>query len=274
MSARVLLIALLVCVTATGRAAADDLTTIRLWNIGGQAGMTLASAAIQRKLHGWRDVVRCLTSGSVSGLGIYESKVLVGKNHPRTGWILANVAGSLSENASAGRHPLAQIGYTLGPVRFRVSMPHLDPASTSRIAVDASVYQTVAFVLAVNESGVPGFRDGLIAFQRDLRPDDDHLGATAGVFPAVFVDEQVVWLHEFTHAVQSFQIEVAEPPSPWRRMQFNRDPPGGKRLIVFEQVKIGMFNFANSAYVAARPYFERWPEVEAFRLTEGVNTWR
>ena len=100
-------------------AGAQDRTSICLWNVGGQAGMTLASAAIQHKIHGWRDIVRIAAAGSLSGLGIYEAKSLVGKDHPRTGWMVANLAGSLSENAAAGRHPVGQIGYTVGPVRLR-----------------------------------------------------------------------------------------------------------------------------------------------------------
>ncbi len=274
MTARLALIALLVCVNVPATAAAGDRATIRLWNVGGQAGMTLASAAIQHKLHGWRDVVRCLTAGSASGLGIYEAKSLVGRNHPRAGWILANVSGSLSENAAAGRHPLAQIGYTIGPLRLRVSLPRLGRGSPAWIAADASIFQAVALAGIMSDGGTPRIRDGLIAFERELRPDDDHIGLTSGVFPEVFVPARIVWLHEFTHAVQSLQIEVTEPPSPWRKLRFARPASAKKRLFAFEQVRIGMFNFANSAYVASRPYEKRWPETEAFQLTAPSDPWR
>jgi hypothetical protein len=270
---RVLLFALLLSVAA-GPAAADDHTSIVLWNVGGQVGMTLGSAVIQHKIHGWRDVWRCLTAGSVSGLGIYEAKSLVGRNHPGQGWILANVAGSISENAAAGRHPLGQIGYTIGPMRVRVSIPRLDRHTRSWMAADVSVFQTVALLDTISNNGRPRFRDGLIAFERPLRPDDAHLAETAGVFPSVFVDERIVWLHEFTHAVQSLQIEIPEPPSPWRRMRFDQRPAAAKRVFVLEQVKIGMFNFGNALYVASRPYEKQWPEIEAFRLTEPSASWR
>jgi len=270
---RVSLLTVLLCTAAVG-AAADDRTSIVLWNVGGQVGMTLGSAAIQHKIHGWRDLWRCVTAGSVSGLGIYEAKSLVGRNHPARGWILANVAGSLSENAAAGRHPLGQIGYTVGPVRLRVSMPRLDRDARSWMAADLSVFQTVALLDTISNSGTPRFRDGLIAFERPLRPGDTHIGETAGVFPSVFVDERIVWLHEFTHAVQSLQIEIPEPPSPWRRMRFDPAPMAHKRVFGLEQIKIGMFNFANALYVASRPYEKRWPEIEAVRLTEPSASWR
>jgi len=271
--ARVSLLTVLLCAAAVG-AAADDRTSIVLWNVGGQAGMTLGSAAIQHKIHGWRDLWRCLSAGSISGLGIYEAKSLVGRNHPTRGWILANVAGSLSENAAAGRHPLGQIGYTVGPMRLRVSMPRLDRYARSWMAADVSVFQTVALLDSISNSGTPRFRDGLIAFERPLRSDDTHIGKTVGVFPSVFVDERIVWLHECTHAVQSLQIEIPEPPSPWRRMRFDRGPAAQKRVFVLEQIKIGMFNFGNALYVASRPYERRWPEIEAVRLTEPSASWR
>ena len=270
---RVSLLTALVCAPAGG-AAADDRTSIVLWNVAGQVGMTLGSAAIQHKIHAWRDLWRCVSAGSVSGLGVYEAKSLVGRNHPTRGWILANVAGSLSENAAAGRHPLGQIGYTVGPMRLRVSMPRLDRYARSWMAADVSVFQTVALLDSISNSGTPRFRDGLIAFERPLRSDDTHIGKTVGVFPSVFVDERIVWLHEFTHAVQSLQIEIPEPPSPWRRMRFDRGPAAQKRVFVLEQIKIGMFNFGNALYVASRPYERRWPEIEAVRLTEPSASWR
>jgi hypothetical protein len=90
----------------------------------------------------------------------------------------------------------------------------------------------------------------------------------------VFVPDQVVWLHEFTHAVQSLQIDVAEPPSPWRKLRFDRPASGTKRLFAFEQIEIGMFNFANMAYEASRPYDKRWSEQEAFQLTAPSDPWR
>jgi hypothetical protein len=81
-------------------------------------------------------------------------------------------------------------------------------------------------------------------------------------------------LHEFTHAVQSLQIDVAEPPSPWRKLRFDRPTSGKKRLFAFEQIEIGMFNFANMAYEASRPYDKRWSEQEAFQLTAPSDPWR
>ncbi len=253
------------------RASADERTGIRIWNIGGQAGLTLASAAIQGKIHGWHDVIRCLGVGSVSGLGIYEAKALVGRNRPLAGWIVANVSGSLSENAAAGRHAFARLGYTVGPFRVHVSMPRLERDSGSHVAIDLSAYQTIALAASLADHDHIRFRSGLVAFSRQPEPDQTHFGVTYGVFPATFDTENVTWLHELTHAVQSLQFDVAEPPSPWRRMSFARQAPARKRIVAFEHIKIGMFNLANDAYLAPRPYHWRWTEIEAFRLTQGTR---
>src|SRR4029079_16505758 len=155
-----------------------------------------------------------------------------------------------------------------------VSMPRLDRYARSWMAADVSVFQTVALLDSISNSGTPRFRDGLIAIERPLRSDDKHIGETVGGSPSFFVHERIVWLHEFTHAVQSLQIEIPEPPSPWRRMRFEPAPMAHKRVFALEQIKIGMFNFANALYVASRPYEKRWPEIEAVRLTEPSASWR
>jgi len=274
MSCRGLALATLLVCAAALPAAAQDRTKICLWNVGGQAGMTAASAALQHKIHGWRDLVRVIASGSVSGLGIYEAKSLVGRDHPRSGWLLANVAGSVSENAAAGRHPLAQVGYTVGPVRLRFSMPRLDRERAAWVSAYASVFEAVALADAISRGGTPRWRDGLIAFNRPLRPDDEHIGVTAGVFPSVYVPDRIVWLHEFTHAVQALQLDVPEPPSPWHRLRFDRASGRHTRVFAFEQIKIGMFSFANTAYLNLRPYDKRWVESEAYQLTAPSDPWR
>jgi hypothetical protein len=140
-------------------------------------------------------------------------------------------------------------------------MPRLDRDSGSHVAIDLSAYQTLALAASVADNGPPRFRSGLVAFSRQADPDEAHLGVTYGVFPVTFDTDRVTWLHEFTHAVQSLQFDLAEPPSPWRRI----------RIVAFEHIKIGMFNLANDAYLAPRPYHWKWTEIEAFRLTQGTR---
>ena len=147
-------------------AMADDHPKIRAINITAQAGLTVLSALIQGKIHEWKDVIRCVSSGAASGYGFYEGKVLIGKGHAQTGLIVANVSGLLTENAAAGRHPFSQLGYSIGPVRFRISLPHIDKDSDSWVHVDVSAFQSAAFIVAATRGDHIEWRNGLIAFRR------------------------------------------------------------------------------------------------------------
>ena len=146
----------------------------------------MVGAAIHGKIHGFGDLLRCLWSGSASGYGLYEAKSLVGKGHVQTGWIVANLAGLLSENAAAGRHPFAQLGYSIGPARVRVSVIPFDKQSDSLIHLDVSAFETLNFAFAVNENDRMQLRSGMIAFLRDTpySSAEGAAGAAYGIFPA------------------------------------------------------------------------------------------
>ena len=99
------LVALLVTGPLVQPAEAAKRATIVVVNVSAQAGATLASALINKKIHGVRDVFRCVWAGSAAGFGLYESKVLIGNGHVLTGWTVANLAGSLAENGGGGQEP-------------------------------------------------------------------------------------------------------------------------------------------------------------------------
>lgn len=258
---------------------AADRPQIFVLNTVIQGGLTVVSAAVQGKIHSRRDIVRTFVTGSGSGAGMYGAKALAGDGHTTAGWLLANGVGSISENAIAARHPLAQVGYSIGPLRIRFSIPRFDRGSDAHAHVDLSAFETFAMFLAVSENDRAGFRSGLIAFRRDSFYDDDTdglvvLGATAGIFPGVATPVRVshfssqsdsIWNHETIHAIQSLQGDVLEPSFGF----LTRKPlPAGerKRMVRFAGVKIGALNFANAFLFGGQDDSDYWVEIEAYRL--------
>src|SRR5689334_5838405 len=88
-------------------ASAADRIQIASLNVVIQGVVTTVSAAVHGHVHRPADVMRTFASGAASGFGMYQAKALVGKGHVTSGWLLANAAGSVSENVVADRHPLA-----------------------------------------------------------------------------------------------------------------------------------------------------------------------
>jgi len=267
---------LLATPVAVGHAHAADKPTIATLNVSAQAGITLASAAMQGRIHGVRDVVRTLTAGAASGAGIYEAKALIGDGRVAAGWILANVTGSVSENVAAGRHPLAQIGYSIGPMRLRVSIPRFDPDSDARVHADLSGWEGFMAVQAARESSRMELRSGLIGFRRSTPyPGDGAVGATFGLFPGVADNDPVTWQHEVIHAVQDLQIDLVEPAKfgfAFRRSE--TQPADHQAWFRIEHLKNGVFNVANHLLLAAQPYDRRWVEIEAYRLADKAEPTR
>jgi hypothetical protein len=270
---RFVAVLLVVTAIAANPAAAADLKKIRTINIGAQALMTLVSGAIQGKVRSGRDVVRCLAAGSVAGYGFYEAKVMIRDGNVQTGWLTANVAGSLSENAAAGKHPLAQVGYSIGPLRIRLSIPRFDPGADAYAFVDISEYETVTLIQAFEDHDRIRFRSGLIAFERDtLYPVDDDsvsvVGVAWGIYPGVWTGaDRSTWHHEVIHAVQALQGDAVEPSFPIFTYTPRR-PDQRKRIIRFEHLKLGTVNFANDLAIRQQRYEERWTEIEANRIAE------
>lgn len=252
---------------------AADRSKIRGINIGAQAIVTLISGAIQGHVRTPRDVARCLLTGSVSGYGFYEAKAMVGRGNTQAGWVVANVAGSLSENVAAGKHPLAQLGYSIGPFRIRVPLGRLDPNADSYVLVDASEYEAIRLVGAIRDNDRAQFRSGMIAFERDTIYERDGnlitVGRTYGMFPGVWTGaDSDTWAHEVVHAVQSLQMDSLEPPLPFLTYKPARDPNAPKRWIRFEFLKAGALNLSNDGITGKQRYQDRWFEIEAARLAQ------
>ncbi len=254
---------------------AADRAKIRTLNVGVQAVSTLISGIAQGKVHNLRDVWRCLGSGAGAGYGFYEAKALVGRGDVQTGWILANLAASVSENAAAGKNPISQLGYTVGPVRFRIPITKLDRTADSYVYIDVSSYQIGKLVQFYRINDDISTRDGLISFQRDTPyPQDDgagpYSGRDFGVYPGVWVRaSEDVWNHEVVHAIQSLQGDAIEPSL--RVLTYAPKPGARKRIIRFEHLKSGALHLLTDEVTYRPDYENRWTEIEAYRLAEDTT---
>jgi hypothetical protein len=91
---------------------------------------------------------------------------------------------------TSGEWLLGRFGYTLGPVRLRVATPYARRA-IARIELDWSLAETVSLGKVLSEFDHFGFRNGIIATDRDTCwPDPDiqghfFCGRTYGVFAGV-----------------------------------------------------------------------------------------
>lgn len=264
-----MLCALLVSLSAMPGEAAGK-PQIFVLNVVVQGAVTVASAAVRGHVRGPRDIVRTFVTGSASGAGVYEAKVLVGRGHSTAGWLMANATGSLSENVIAGRHPFAQIGYSIGPARFRFSIPKFDRTSDAHVHLDVSAFETLALATAIAVHERAGFRGGMFVFRRDTPYggytfEDTPLGGTVGIFPGALEDADFVWNHEMVHAVQGLQADVLDPPLGF----LTRDaasPGSRKRLLRFGSVMVGFTSVAAVLSSSIRPYESEWAEIEAYRL--------
>jgi hypothetical protein len=256
---------------------AADRPRIALLNTVVHGVVTVASAAVQGHVQSARDVISRFAAGSVSGVGMYGAKELAGRGHATTGWIVANAVGSISENAIAGRHPFAQLGYSIGPLRIRFSLPHLDPGSDALAHIDLSAFEALALAEAMVINDRAEVRAGMLTFTRGSPYERQTglssglaLGATAGIFPGVFLRNDVIWRHEAVHAIQGLQGDVLEPSFGFLSREAGRTGER-RRLVRFESVKIGLVNFAMHAVLQHQAYEDGWVEIEAFRLSENTT---
>jgi len=255
---------------ADARAATEH--RIRVLNVGAQALMTLVSGVVQGKVTSLADAANCLGAGAAGGYGAFASKILVRNGHISRGWLLANLSASLSENAAAGKNPIAQLGYTVGPLRLRV--PVLDKNADAYSYIDASVYQAVELVDAYRHADSVHFRNGLIQFERRtpyaVFAGGRIEGSTWGLYPGVWTGAPgviEVQRHEIVHAVQSLQGDGVDPS--FRLLTLRPRPPGARRrLIRFEHLKVGAVNLLNEAIAARQAYQDEWEEIEAYRLVQ------
>jgi hypothetical protein len=261
------IIAALLLVATAARADAADRDKIRNVNIALQPVMTIASAAVQGKLRG--NVLRCLLSGAVAGYGFYEAKVNAGRGDVRTAWAIANAASSISGNAAAGRHPLSRIRWTVGPVRADVATP-FDRSGDTPLRLTFSAWEAGALVAMYNKSDRLKWRDGLLAFENDVRyraEGEFWAGYTIGVFPGVVRRApEAIWQHEVVHAIQALQLDSVEPSLSVFTKRFT------KQLgFVTIDAEAGAFPVVHAVAQSKQPYENRWSEIEAYRLAEDIS---
>jgi hypothetical protein len=242
------------------------------YNVGLTSVFTLVTAVVQRQIHSPRDAVRDLLIGSGAGASFYEAKRIAGGGRVTEGWLIANAASTIIENTASGEHPLGQIGYTVGPLRFRFATP-LSRKAVARIEADWSLAETVFLGVARRDANHVRLRNGLIAINRDSGwPTNDVAGGlfggrTSGVFPGVAPGQgPVTWAHETIHAIQCQQLDSVEPPVyTFDGGALERSEP--HRLFAIRHVRLGFTHLAN-APTFKRPYVERWGEVEAYGLAQ------
>lgn len=258
---------LLLFITVEVHAASEG--RIRALNVGAQAVMTLVSGLVQGKVKGLADVGNCLGSGAVGGYGAFESKILISNGHVGNGWLLANLSASLSENAAAGKLPWKQAGYSIGPLRLRVSFDRRDDAYAY---VDASVYETTNLIQAHRRNDKLHFQSGMIVFEKRQPYESSsrtrpYQGETWGIYPGVWtLADPDLRPHETIHAVQSLQGDAVEPS--FELLTLHPQPAARRRWIRFDHLKLGLVNSLSATALGRQNYERRWTEIEAYRLAE------
>jgi hypothetical protein len=207
---------------------------------------------------------RCLAAGAIGGAGFFQAKRLAGDGHISTAWLVANLAGSVVENTTAGEHPLSRIGYSFGPLRLRVATP-LDRARESLLDIDVSAVEVGYMARAFQHADDVDIRDGMVWYEtEDPEIDEDGRvvhGFTWGLYPGVWSGAQKhVANHEAVHAVQSLQLDSVEPPA----LTLDRE----RRLVRVRHLRAGALNLADNVSAQLLPYDERWVEIEAYRLAQ------
>lgn len=240
-----------------------DREKIAALNVASTSLVTWAGCLVHAKLTRTTPKhARCLAAGALGGVGFYSAKKIAGEGHITTAWLLANLTSSVVENTTLGEHPLSRLGYTFGPFRLRLATP-LDRARESLLDVDVNAAETGYLARAVIDADDVDVRDGMIWYETE-RPDVDEDGRvvhgyTWGLFPGVWRGaRKEVWHHEAVHAVQSMQLDSAEPPA----LTLDRE----RRLVRVRYLRLGAINLADNLSMQLVPYEERWVEIEAYRF--------
>jgi len=241
-------------------------STIRLYNVAGQAAFTLIKGVIQGHVRNFRDVVKTLAYGSAAGYGFYQSKRLAGKGNVTAGVMLANLSASISENVAFGRHPLSHIGYNLGPARLDIATPF---ARNPRAIVNLSVVprDLVSFVYSLKNADRLSFRNGLLVFTAKDPIQSNALGWTRGIYPTVLEghEDDYVYHHESIHAIQQIQ-SISLSPEPLLQMEpgFGESKP---RLFSFSGLRMNFLGLGMDLFTSkVQDYNENIYEVEAYHF--------
>lgn len=219
---------------------------IRLANVAGNAASTLLRGILEGKVRDIGDVGKMLAVGGASGLAFYESKCLISRGDTFKGVALANIAASVTENVATGKHPLARIGYTIGPVRVHI------PVFEKGFRADINPVSVIRLGYCLNQK--IKFKHGMISFESDDIKNPYLKGYAVGLYPVVRNGEpDYVYNHEMIHIVQNMQL-YASSPEPYLRRGFRF---GTLQLAV--DFSVDRFS----------EYRENWEEIEAFYFSGG-----
>lgn len=251
-------------VPARQQAASEN--SLRLYNVAGQAAFTLLKGVIQGKVKNFKDVVKTLFYGSVSGYGFYQSKKMIGKGHITPGVLLANLSASISENAALGRHPLSHIGYTLGPARIEFATPFAhEPAAIVNLSVIPR--ELAGFVSCLKEGSRLSFRNGMFVFTASNGIQPRALGWTRGMFPTVLENHQsdYVYNHETIHVVQNIQsMSLSPEPLLISERGFSQSKP---KLFAFSGLRMNFLGLGMDLFAdKVQSYSTNIYEVEAYHF--------
>jgi len=244
-------------------AASDN--TICMYNMAGQAVFTLLRGIIQGKVKSFKDVAKSLFYGSAAGYGFYEAKKMIGKGHVTTGVILANLSASVCENVSTGFHPLAYIGYNIGPAQIKVATPFAKkPQATFHVSVTPA--ELITFFYSMKKAKRVSFRNGLITFTANERISENSLGWTIGQYPTILSDTpDYVFNHEAIHVVQHLQMLSI---SPEMFMSYKSEESNYKKsLFHFSGLRMNVVgSLTNMVFYRFQSYKSNWLEIEAYNF--------
>lgn len=216
---------------------------IRIANVAGNAASTLLRGILEGKVKNIGDVGKMLVGGGVSGLAFYEAKKMVGRGDAFAGVALANIAASVAENTATGRHPLARIGYTIGPVRVHI------PVFEKGVRVDVNPASLMRLGYCMNQK--IKFKNGVIGFESDDIENPCLKGYAVGLYPVVREGARnLVYNHEMIHVIQNMQIHASSPE------------PLLKKGFRFGAIQLAI-DFSIDRFGG---YRDNWKEIEAWEM--------
>ena len=241
-------------------------SSIRAINVLGQGVGTLLKGIIQGKVRNLKSAGKMLFWGSVAGYGFYESKKMIGKGNVTTGFILANIAASVTENISSGNTPFSYLGYTLGPARIQIKTP-FNRKDKTLLNIKVAPADIIGFFNAKRLSDRLTFKNGMISFEANDYYRGTARGWAYGVYPTVVTGvPEHVFFHESIHVVQYIQT-MSVSPQPFCC-------PMDEGIDTQKLINISLLNFNYASLITKislneeDPRLVNWHEVEAYALAQ------
>jgi len=248
------------------RLSAVSKSTEVLGNVVGSGVTTLVRGLLQGHVRNFKDAIKCLTYGSVSGYGFYQSKKLVVTDHVFSGILLANLSASVIDNVTSGEGPLSYIGFSLPLVRIEIATP-LARQKRSFLRVTVSPRDAISLALSFSKADRVSVRNGMLVFEADKPLANNVMGWTNSLFPTVLSGSgEWVYQHEMVHVVQSLQL-MAASPEPF--LQGHRREEGKASFLHFAGFRMQAIGLANDLTMAKlQSYTKYWREAEAYSLVQ------